>query len=290
MQDIVDWLISLEEIAGDFYRNAAEQFREDDKLQYFLEHLAEEEAWHFHVMGSAAQLLRTHREIRTPIKFDLAARKNIEHPVRNNYEKLSSGVLNKESLLECIVAMEYSEWNHIFLYVVNTLKHINKEFMYAASKIQQHMRGIEEFLETLPEGSSYINKIRDIPNVWENRILIVENYAPVLELLKVLLEKDGAIDTALSGEEGLNKLKSNYYNVIISDIEMPSMNGIEFYSEALKMDQEINQKFIFFTGTTDDKHLKFIHDNGIKYLEKPLEVSEMRRVVQDILHDRAVKS
>ena len=64
MQEIVDWLVGIEEIAGEVYGRASRQFQDDDKLSSFLNHLAEDEAWHFHVMGSASDFLRKNGDIK----------------------------------------------------------------------------------------------------------------------------------------------------------------------------------------------------------------------------------
>ena len=52
MKEIADWLIGLEEIAGEVYGRASRQFQGDDKLSGFLSDLAEDEALHFHIYSS----------------------------------------------------------------------------------------------------------------------------------------------------------------------------------------------------------------------------------------------
>ncbi len=64
MQEIVDWLVGIEELAGEVYGRASRQFQDDDKLSSFFNHLAEDEAWHFHVMGSASDILRKNGDIK----------------------------------------------------------------------------------------------------------------------------------------------------------------------------------------------------------------------------------
>jgi len=63
----------------------------------------------------------------------------------------------------------------------------------------------------------------------KHTILIVDDEELVLEFIKRTLADDNYnILTALSGQEGLDKLKNHEVNMIISDYKMPEMNGLEF--------------------------------------------------------------
>ena len=145
MKEIIKWLIDIEQLAGILYRGAADFFIEDKELSTFLAHLGEDEAWHFHIMGSAAQhLVDKPDEAYPQIAIDEDTQKKIETPFVENQEKLSSGNLTEESLMACIVATEFSEWNDLFLYVVNTLKKESREFQYVAARMQNHLKQIEQ--------------------------------------------------------------------------------------------------------------------------------------------------
>jgi len=57
MKDIIEWLRKKEKMAGKVYLLGAEIYADDPEFKKFLEDAAEEEAWHYHVMGSAAEYL-----------------------------------------------------------------------------------------------------------------------------------------------------------------------------------------------------------------------------------------
>ncbi len=57
MIDITKWLREIEYLSNKVYLQAASIFADDPKLKMFLEDIAEEEAWHYHVMGSAKEYL-----------------------------------------------------------------------------------------------------------------------------------------------------------------------------------------------------------------------------------------
>ena len=128
------------------------------------------------------------------------------------------------------------------------------------------------------------NEIHCTPEIWKKRILIVEDNESLAEILSIVLENEGNVEIAENGSEGLSKLSNTYFDVIISDVEMPIMNGIEFYNEAIKSDSNIRKRFIFCTGSSEENHLEFIHKNNLRYMKKPLETKELKQTVHKILH------
>ena len=202
MKEIADWLVSIEELAGKVFRSAAWKFQDDDKLSNLLNHLAEDEAWHFHVMGSAANFLHNHGNIKQSFFLDDTIKSNIESPFHRNLEMLSNDTITKDSILDCITETELSEWNDIFLFVVNTLKETSKEFMYVASKIQAHLEVIKGFLVSIPEGEKYVNRFNTLPNVWKKKILIVDDSKPFVDLLLAVLEEVCLSTPQIMGQKG----------------------------------------------------------------------------------------
>ena len=61
------------------------------------------------------------------------------------------------------------------------------------------------------------------------KILIVDDERSIRELLEIFLKKEGfVVSTASSAEEGLALAKATEFDLIISDIKMPDMTGIDF--------------------------------------------------------------
>ncbi len=79
-------------------------------------------------------------------------------------------------------------------------------------------------------------------------VLYVDDEPELLEIGKLFLEKRSAIrvDTALSAIEALKALEQHHYDAIISDYQMPGLNGIEFLKKTRKKYGDI--PFILFTG------------------------------------------
>lgn len=74
----------------------------------------------------------------------------------------------------------------------------------------------------------------------EERILVVDDEPDIIILCKRILEQEGyRIDTANNGMEALEKLKNNSYDMLLTDITMPGISGLETVQEAKKIDPEI---------------------------------------------------
>src|SRR5271169_29746 len=80
------------------------------------------------------------------------------------------------------------------------------------------------------------------------KLLFVDDDKYLLEIAQIFLENAGdySVETALSAKIALNKLKSGTYDAVVSDYQMPEMNGIRFL-EVLKPDYP-TLPFIIFTG------------------------------------------
>lgn len=283
MINIAQWLIYVEHLAGNLYDAAATKFIDDNELSTFLKHLAEDEADHYHVMGSAAEYIRREGNYSSYISIDEDTQKQIEGPFKECNKLFENNELNIKILLDCIATTELSEWNHIYLYVVNTLKLRSREFMPVASRMQQHMAEIIDFIKNHSATSDNIRKLLQLPTVWEKKILIVENTSPIAELLTAVLQEKGSVDVALNGDQGLEKTVHTHYDVIISDVDMPIMNGIEFIKRAAKHDKNIHKRVIFFTSSDLSEHEEFLKHNKIAILHKPASLIDIRKAVDTVL-------
>lgn len=179
MREIIKWLVEVEEMASDLYKGAALQFRSDIKFTSFLDHLAEDETQHARILRNAGEYLQ--KEDERFIVFDRVTREKIDAPFDEKYAMLLAGALTKEALIDCIIEAEFSEFNHVFLYIVSRMKSDKKESTAISASMRGHIALIERFLESLPDGARYIGRIRRLPEIRKNRILIIEDYAPGAE-------------------------------------------------------------------------------------------------------------
>ena len=116
----------------------------------------------------------------------------------------------------------------------------------------------------------------------KNKILIVDDDPAIVYFLKAILEEDGPVETAENGQEALQLTMSNNFDVIISDIDMPILNGIEFYKQAIAMDSNIGKRFLFITGETSPEDIDFFDKNNLTYMIKPVPVNEIEEAIHKI--------
>lgn len=284
MQQIIEWLKHVEQLAHDIYKEASVIFQADRHFSMFLNQLTADEAIHFDLMGSASDyLLKNDIRIPQSISIDQNTRDHIEKPLKESHRLLKDQNLKKADMIECIVKAEFSEWNDIFLYVINTLKEYSKTFQQAAATIQAHKNRIELFLESLPNEFRPSLDIRQLPPVWQNKFLVVEDEKPILELLELFLGRMGCVETATNGQEGLEKTKKHFFNVIISDFDMPVMDGAEFFNKAVKANPNIASHFLFYSGNITPERNAFFKKNNLHYLAKPAGLDEIRQIVNKII-------
>jgi CheY-like chemotaxis protein len=101
------------------------------------------------------------------------------------------------------------------------------------------------------------------------KILYVDDEPTLLELGKLFLERTGqcSVDTVCSAPQALKKLNSKPYDAIISDYEMPEMNGIEFLKTVRTSGNQL--PFILFTGRgREEVVIQALNDGADFYLQK----------------------
>lgn len=116
------------------------------------------------------------------------------------------------------------------------------------------------------------------------KILYVDDEPNNLILLAKLFRKKYNVLQAISGEEGLEVLAGNPdVKVVISDMNMPGMNGIEFISKAKTRYPEV--RYFVLTGYTISPEITFAMESGIiaKYFSKPFNIKEIDESINDVL-------
>ena len=291
MERIIDWLISMEDLARDFYQEAARAFENEKRFSSVLLRLAEDEKSHHYILRRAdecLQALAPSERIQPPVYIDEETKKKISVPMEECMKKIKKGEITKEGFLDSMLEVELSEMNDVFLYVMNSFRECSSEFVTIASDIQRHRRHIERFLEMQAGGENILTKIGKMPVVWQENILVVDDSEPTVSLLSAILSREGQVETASNGKEALEKIKQKYYRAILTEVDLPVMDGMEFYEAAVKMYPDIKKRIIFSTGHDDPEVLSFFRENHLRYMIRPVPINEIRETVSDIM-DRKKK-
>jgi CheY-like chemotaxis protein len=283
MKKLIRWLREVEHLANDIYFQAANFYDDDRQFKAFLEQNAEDEAWHYHVMGSAAEYFNS---IPAPVPAISVDKETSDRVMKYFYdikERLDKKTISKEEFIEKIVEAELSEWNDIFLYVVNILKEKSNEFIYPAARIQSHVKKIVQFLEETSDCPVILNKLRSLPPVWTENILIVDDEEIITTLIKSLLNREGNIDVAGNGEEALNYLEKKFYKLVISDIDLPKIDGLSLYKKSVAKFPTLKKRFLFMSGDLSPERKAFLDENHLKYLSKPMKIKVLRKVASELI-------
>ncbi len=113
-----------------------------------------------------------------------------------------------------------------------------------------------------------------------NRILVVDDDLETLDILKrVLVEGGYEVEVEDQPRKALEKLLSNQYSVVLSDIMMPDIDGHDLVKEILKMSKGV-QVILMTAYSSIDKVLDAYELGASDYLLKPLDFDEVLRVVK----------
>jgi FixJ family two-component response regulator len=114
-----------------------------------------------------------------------------------------------------------------------------------------------------------------------DKILLVDDEADLLRGYQIMLRQDFAIDTAVGGEQALAAIRQKGpYAVVVSDMQMPGMNGVEFLARVRQVDAYAIR--VMLTGQTDIGIAKDAVNEGniFRFLTKPCDRSVLVTALQ----------
>lgn len=118
------------------------------------------------------------------------------------------------------------------------------------------------------------------------QILVIEDEKRVADLLKIGLEENGyQVIVAYDGEMGWRLFQSNSFQLVISDIVLPKLNGFELCQSIRQADEQIPILMLTALGTADDK-LEGFDMGADDYMVKPFDFRELLARVKVLLKRR----
>lgn len=116
------------------------------------------------------------------------------------------------------------------------------------------------------------------------RILLVDDDEDLLYISQKFIERyEGfVVDTVSSAQKGLEKLKLYSYDVIVSDFDMPELNGIDFY-KLLRLEDKLTP-FIIFSSKSQEE-ITFCHpmSDSIVFLQKQTNLKQVFKELVSII-------
>jgi len=117
------------------------------------------------------------------------------------------------------------------------------------------------------------------------RVLVVEDEPALAVAVSEALEDAGfTVDRACDGEEGLTRLTEANYDLIVCDLKMPRIDGMQFYRAMAAATPALARRVIFVTGDvagTDAE--RFLEETACRWLSKPFRLGDLLRAARDTL-------
>jgi len=114
-------------------------------------------------------------------------------------------------------------------------------------------------------------------------ILVVDDELSMREFLKILLEKEGyRVATAAEGKSALALAGQHPFDLVISDIRMPGMSGLELLAQLKQLKSEIGVIMITAFASPDDA-VAAMKNGAFDYITKPFNVDEIKSVIRAVL-------
>src|SRR5262245_3043542 len=116
-----------------------------------------------------------------------------------------------------------------------------------------------------------------------DRILITDDEENVRAIFRKILEKEGyEVECAASGEDALAKLESDWFDLVITDLKMPGMSGLELMRRGKALNSSLPFLILTAFGTVHSA-VTAVKEGAYDYLVKPLDSEELKVVVQNAL-------
>jgi two-component system NtrC family sensor kinase len=118
-------------------------------------------------------------------------------------------------------------------------------------------------------------------------VLVVDDESIIAQLIADVLGGEGYdVDTAPHGVAALERLERRTYDVVLSDLRMPELDGLGLFREIEQRYPDLLHRFVFITGTSEHADYQgFIDDVKVPVLTKPFDMADLVRVVQELLPD-----
>jgi CheY-like chemotaxis protein len=117
------------------------------------------------------------------------------------------------------------------------------------------------------------------------RILVVEDEPLIAGLLGDMLMADGHhVDAVNTGRAALEKLAVGTYDLIVSDLRMPVLDGRGLYRALEQHHPQMLSRIVFVTGSAlDPGNEDFLASTGVPWIAKPFSIIDLHRLTQKVL-------
>lgn len=147
----------------------------------------------------------------------------------------------------------------------------------------------EPVIDSSPVMTEYVME-EESPAVSDNSsysLLFVDDNDEMREFLYDQLSKNFAVETARDGQEAIEKMREHTFDIVVTDIMMPVMDGYEL-CKAIKADSNLSPiPVVFLTAKNDlESKVRALECGGESYIEKPFSIKYFRQQIISLLDNR----
>jgi CheY-like chemotaxis protein len=169
--------------------------------------------------------------------------------------------------------------------------------IWAESQVGKGSRFIVELpmvkcADAVEERKSDVGPGEEEPGGPQRRLLIVDDEPGIVEVLKEALDSRGYhTETASNGAEALQRIESQDFDLIISDLCMPEMSGEKLFAVIGERFPHLQDRIVFVTGdTVSAASRRFLDQTGTGWLSKPFDISGIERLVKNHLRSASAET
>jgi DNA-binding NtrC family response regulator len=120
------------------------------------------------------------------------------------------------------------------------------------------------------------------------KVLVVDDDKAICDFMETFLSKDGfQVTTLEDGASALEEVKNGGYHLIVLDLMMPQVDGIELLGQIRKVDSDV--AVVIFTGYPSlDSAVQSMKLDAVDYLKKPFNPEEFREVLDRVMRKKGL--
>jgi DNA-binding NtrC family response regulator len=125
--------------------------------------------------------------------------------------------------------------------------------------------------------------------VSDTRILIIDDETAILDTLRILLRREGfAVETAVGGQQGIDRMHELRPDVVLSDVRMPGVGGLEVLLAAKELDRSL--PVILMTAQASlQTAIRAVNEGAFYYIQKPFANDELVAICRRAAESRQLK-
>ncbi|MEW5702495.1 MAG: sigma-54 dependent transcriptional regulator [Candidatus Zixiibacteriota bacterium] len=121
------------------------------------------------------------------------------------------------------------------------------------------------------------------------RILVVDDEHSLCEMMRIMLTKEGYdVDTELSGRKAIERLSGRHYDLVIADLKMPEMSGLELLDRAREKENDL-PVIVMTAFASVDTAIEALKKGASDYITKPFKIDEIKLAIRQTLETSDLK-